>query len=133
MKIKNWTACVQDRERWKGSLRRPKLSTIKESSAPGRRRSAPYKGLRWNHQNVDLCIQIEKCSSNDTFHVVRPSTTSFQNMHLLSAEQWNKLGTEILTCRENYQQSTCWYCDRCTIKWQCFCFNKPFWHAYPLH
>jgi hypothetical protein len=39
MKIKNWTACVQDREKWKKrSLRRPKISTIKESSAPGRRR-----------------------------------------------------------------------------------------------
>jgi hypothetical protein len=37
MKIKNWTACFQDRGKWKESLRRPKLSTIRGSLAPGRR------------------------------------------------------------------------------------------------
>jgi len=36
MKIKNWIACVQGNG--KRSLRRPKLSTIKGSSAPGRRK-----------------------------------------------------------------------------------------------
>jgi hypothetical protein len=39
MKIKNWIACVQDRGKWKEVVRRPKLSIIKGSSAPGRRRS----------------------------------------------------------------------------------------------
>jgi hypothetical protein len=38
MKIKKWIAGVQDRGKWKELLRRPKLSTIKGSSAPGRRR-----------------------------------------------------------------------------------------------
>jgi hypothetical protein len=38
LKIKNWISCVQDRGKWKRSLRRPKLSTIKGSSAPGRGR-----------------------------------------------------------------------------------------------
>ena len=43
MKIRSWTAFVQDQEKWKKEvLRRPKLSVIKESSAPGRRRSSQY-------------------------------------------------------------------------------------------
>ena len=96
-------------------------------------RSVPYKGLKWNHQNIDLCVQTENCSYDDTFHVVLHWATSFQNMHPLSAEQWNKLGREILTCRENYNQSSCWYCYWCTINWKCYCFNRPFWHAYHMH
>jgi len=38
MRIKNWIACVQDRGKWKRSLRRPKLSNIKGSLAPRRGR-----------------------------------------------------------------------------------------------
>jgi hypothetical protein len=35
MKVKNWIICFQDRGKWKKRLlRRPKLSAIKEGSAP---------------------------------------------------------------------------------------------------
>jgi hypothetical protein len=57
-------------------------------------RSAPYKGLKWYHQNVDLCVQTVNCSDDDTFHVVLPWATPFQNMYLLSAEQWKKKNWE---------------------------------------
>jgi len=40
MKVKNWTACIQDREKWKKEVvEKAKISAIKESSVPGRRRS----------------------------------------------------------------------------------------------
>ena len=38
MKIKNWIVCVQDRGKWKEVVEQAKISTIKGSSAPGRRR-----------------------------------------------------------------------------------------------
>jgi hypothetical protein len=39
MKVKNWTACVQDREKWKKEVvEKAKTSAFKESSVAGRRR-----------------------------------------------------------------------------------------------
>ena len=38
MKIKNWTPCARDREKWKKEVvEKAKLSAIKECSVPGRR------------------------------------------------------------------------------------------------
>jgi len=62
-KIKKWIACVQDRGNGKMSLRRPKLSNIKGSSSPRRRRSDIF----W----VFVCsLSYPACNAHAPYYIV---------------------------------------------------------------